>query len=113
MSEAKFSKGPWAVSQSCTGSFDVVFNVDSLPTPCRNDEYLNFTPVSHSYEGENLFKGDTAKANAHLIAAAPEMYIELESICEVIKMGQSQNGPLSRYIDSIEKLLAKARGEYE
>jgi hypothetical protein len=99
MSEAKFSKGPWAVTQGSTGSFDVVFNVDSLPTPCRNDEYLNFTPVSCSYDGEDLFKGDTAKANAHLIAAAPAMYEFIET-----HMGGHPEA---------EELLAKARGEHE
>jgi hypothetical protein len=110
MSEAKFSKGPWAVSQSCTGSFDVVFNVDSLPTPCRNDEYLNFTPVSHSYEGENLFKGDTAKANAHLIAAAPEMYEMLEMLNSMPTDGAKEFLESS---NAVTELLAKARGEHE
>jgi hypothetical protein len=122
MSEAKFSKGPWAVTQGSTGSFDVVFNVDGLPNPCKNDDYLRFTPVSCSYDGEDLFKGDTAKANAHLIAAAPDLYEEIEREAAAIRFELEFNkisittrksAALKSALSRKEKLLAKARGEYE
>jgi hypothetical protein len=98
MSEEKFTKGPWAVTKNYVG-FEIVFSIDGSPSPCRGEEYLCLSSVSRSFEGECILKGDTAKANAHLIAAAPAMY-------EFIKTYMGGH-------PEAEELLAKARGEHE
>lgn len=51
-------------------------------------------------------------ANAHLIAAAPEMYALLNGIAELSNgdMGNLVDGMLCKF-DDIEILLTKARGE--
>jgi hypothetical protein len=53
-----------------------------------------------------------ATANAHLIAAAPEMYSLLSGIAELSNgdMGSLVDGMLCKFND-IDILLAKARGE--
>ncbi len=48
----------------------------------------------------------SSEANAHLIAAAPEMYRVLEQCLEISKAFKSAKIP-----PGIETLLAKARGE--
>lgn len=92
MSEAKFTKGKWS---SC-GVF----------------EYYPSSAVSE----------DEQKENAHLIAAAPEMYREIESEIEFLKglmeislTGSTKNvtDVLGEKINSKQALLAKARGEHD
>lgn len=89
MSEPKFTKGPWIVNSN--GSY---FNIgpknDCSSVPVYPDACMG---VMHFDE-----------ANAHLIAAAPEMYGALETILELGKLSQHQE-------DIVSKLLAKARGE--
>lgn len=86
MSEAKFTKEEWRV-------------IDDR----------NFGPSYGVYIGrDGGFKFHhemaNAKANAHLIAAAPEMYEMLASLRE-------DYGLLSAVGKDIDMLLAKARGE--
>lgn len=81
MSETKFTKGDWAVE-------------DGRVVVCGDFK------VAYSYSGSSVPFIEHIKSNAHLIAAAPEMYKFLDDLA---------NG---RGIDyPIEKLLAKARGE--
>ena len=54
-------------------------------------------------ELNNMAYTPTEIANAHLIAAAPEMYAMLQKVCEF--------HPHLCCIKDIEKLLAKARGQ--
>lgn len=49
-------------------------------------------------------------ANAHLIAAAPEMYAMLDEVSNVLGHNLSANHKV--YIELISGLLAKARGEH-
>lgn len=99
MSDTKFTKGPWGIIENCVGSIEVVFGNGSA---CRGDEYLSIYPTSSKNDFECIHTGETAEANAHLIAAAPEMYEMLESISE---------NPSETNVIHIKKLLAKARGE--
>ena len=52
--------------------------------------------------------------NAHLIAASPAMYAVIE---QIVRYQRSNKGELQEYMNnsklSFEKLLAKARGEYD
>ncbi len=78
MSETKFTAGPWQVfrKQSSVG--------------CNEGQGI----------AELWRDGDERKANANLIAAAPEMYAMLEQICDGMFDAESA-----------QKLLAKARGD--
>jgi len=53
-----------------------------------------------------------AKANAHLIASAPDMYKLLDSIAELMNSDdQTIADEMVQKFDDIELLLKKARGE--
>lgn len=89
MSEAKFTKGEWIAREdecSCVGDFEVVANIED--------------DGAYDLIAENI----QDEADAHLIAAAPEMYAALESILMDWNCEPSD-------IDWLESLLAKARGE--
>lgn len=87
MSEARFTKAPWKVKKS-------PFLNDYIVTSCGDG-----SKITHAGE----------EANAHLIAAAPEMY-ELLSVMEL----HASTGSLAKiydFLDEISATLKKARGE--
>lgn len=88
MNKTKFTSGEWRVSPES-------FNVYS--------DGGNLIAVT----GTHITAGDERKANAALIASAPELYMELQEVSNYLRtklgMGEWEN--------DIEKLLAKARGE--
>ena len=97
MKEAMFTPGPWTVG----GKFgtrvlvgeNVLSDMWNIPGPGGVDE---------------------GKANAHLIAAAPDMYEALEAaILEYGKPGGPWNVPSSpgTWIDKAKAAIVKARGE--
>ncbi|CAM0106266.1 hypothetical protein MYOV065v1_p0027 [Vibrio phage PS15B.2] len=96
MSESKFTKGEWSLNATdFYGEFD-------LTTQERiEDSKVAILTIDTSYSG---YIGDEQKANAHLIAAAPEMY-------ELIKEFLDYADPCHPISDMANKLLAKARGE--
>lgn len=61
------------------------------------------------YYGGNLICESASKANARLIAAAPEMYNLLGSID--FEDGMIENALGSDFKERLEELLAKARGD--
>ncbi|MGB1281005.1 MAG: hypothetical protein ACPG5V_13675 [Vibrio cyclitrophicus] len=93
MSEAKFTKGEWIVDyDNCdygSGEWYIVGNAR----------------VEFSYRATSEEK-EEAKANAHLIAAAPEMYSELDELSGIIRRMGVESAS-----DRIDQLLKKARGE--
>lgn len=92
MNEVKFTKGPWAAISN--GSY-----YDIGP---KND--CSTIPIYPSVcIGVQLER----KADAHLIAAAPEMYEMLE---HVMKCAAIQDNELIE-AEEIRNLLAEARGE--
>lgn len=123
MSETKFTKGPWVV----IGEFDNE-NYAEVTTQA-GFEILSVSSTQIDVEWEK--KGDDhwcqegfhveiphseANANAHLIAAAPEMYSLLERLekeCEMFysEFGEPSNGEYEAAFVEIKSLLAKARGE--
>jgi len=101
MSEAKFTPGPWRFEADGDTNYAKIF--------CSSDPH----------DGDNL-RGYCGKANAHLIAAAPEMYAELEAAMNVFKFYQGHHAAKGhsdkeqtnkQYADRIQKVLTKARGE--
>ncbi len=100
MSEAKFTKGPWVV-------YDEAVSVSFYGTECRpgvesdaGEVIIVFGSDKYDCSGVHGETQDQVKANAHLIAAAPEMYEFIKSLqLDVSKEAEA------------EDLLARARGE--
>ena len=99
MSKAKFTKGEW-----------VAFKEDSL-------EHSNYEVITIGDEGYCLVAHGVLEHDANLIAAAPEMYKEIERDIEILKdikeelqIGNYRQNIINR-IEHKQKLLAKARGE--
>lgn len=105
MAKTKFTPGPWKVSINSAESPTVIPANGDYDTGWRGDEYLN---ISAGFE-----LTDTTVANASLIAAAPEMYKMLDNIKGYVEWQEIDNSCESGMSESIEKLLAKARGEQE
>ncbi len=102
MSEAKFTKGPWGVFDNGAGSIEIVFkDGNSL----RGREYLRINPVSSKDDCECIHSGETAEANAHLIAASPKMYEMLSKLVNESRLVYGDD------YDEVEKLLKQVRGE--
>ena len=98
--ETKFTPGPWTANESESvlgGNMLYISQDEGAPYT----EY--YSDVCQTHEGEDL---DVQKANARLIAAAPEMYNKLKSLADsiVLEHGYASAKP-------IYELLAKARGE--
>ena len=104
--ETKFTKGRWVVDyRGTTGTVKALVNAKADITPTVAT--YRITPSIIKADGE-------VKANAHLIAAAPDMYALLQKF---LPMDEDGNGSFI-YDDGSEcmgedvvKLLAKARGE--
>lgn len=107
MNEAKFTKGPWGVTHFANGQMRVY----RIGRTCHEPDIAN----TH---------GDNDVSNAHLIAAAPEMYAMLEDLRERIGLldeealgfvddTPDQQGWFIReeILYNIDQLLSKARGE--
>lgn len=88
MSEFKGTPGPWCISS------------DAWVTD--NDEDMAVAKISY-YNREI----DTQTANAHLIAAAPEL---LEALMDIINMEYEPNESDTTYLKA-RKAIAKALGE--
>ena len=100
MSKAKFTKGDWVVKGSSM----------SMGSSYRG----SFSIESSGFSGDIT---DANEANKALIAAAPEMYAEIESEIELLKevRGDSHSEYIITLLDERiahkQSLLAKARGE--
>ena len=89
MTDTNFTKEGWGVTSGCYPSF-ININIGE----CMDIPVCLFATDLTSEQG------DERRSNAHLIAAAPEMYAMLDDLAN----GRGTDYP-------IEKLLAKARGE--
>lgn len=108
MSEAKFTKGEWKV----TKIQDRLFRIGSGCSEIAKTIRWNGSE-SHKYN-------DEVEANAYIMAAAPEMYEEIErdldSLYNFVKTLAEYSNDWLFYINEIKRkeyLLAKARGEHD
>ena len=102
MSDAKFTPGPWAVDNRA--SFCVNAERDGAAGGvCSTGGYY-----ASWRDGEELMLEN--QANAHLIAAAPELYEALERMVADYDIGEMTETPI---LDVANAALAKARGETE
>ena len=64
------------------------------------------------FEGtQDYQKNDEYEANARLIAAAPELAEEVQTLLDVIERGTETPEDLEGIIENAKRVLAKARGE--
>lgn len=94
MAKTKFTPGPWSIFGPLSDKYDPAYRVSAERT-------LSLT-VSACPDG--FVQGEN-KANAHLIAAAPELYEALELLLSA--QGQMEE----KAIKMAKVALAKARGE--
>lgn len=109
MSETKFTKGPWVVGylksdvgvadDGKTGGYAKLFDV-------RGWGYL----TGKGHGGLGLSEGEASAiqdANAHLIAAAPELYEALTDVLGLIPQ-EYEESPMVAFAKAV---LTKAKGE--
>ena len=100
--ETKFTPGPWTANESESvlgGNMLYISQEEGAPYT----EY--YSDVCQTHEGEDL---DVQKANARLIAAAPDMYALLDEFSTLV---MPTAGELYKMCDKATALLAKARGD--
>lgn len=88
MCNTRFTKGPWGLDFD----YSSVINVIS----------------ENELEGSPFVCDTQHEPDAHLIAAAPEMYAMLEEIM----INTTSTGGEDWFYDDVKELLAKARGEH-
>jgi len=101
MSKEKFTQGEWAYKHKL--SYGVCSDSQHDHQILAKYEGCDFRIASvNVHEDEDI-------ANAHLMAAAPDMYRMLNDIAIYLK--SDGNGFFDNTVGVIDKLLAKARGE--
>lgn len=93
MSESKFSKGPWFVTD---------FKMNQGYRVGQKGHYMSIADTARSKKG---FYG------AHLIAAAPEMYELLKYVEDELSSSVGEYSYNKELHDAVGRVLAKARGE--
>lgn len=140
MSEAKFTKGPWAWFGNASGCPDIYLATTHSgrqhvmgfrrwgmkgAQPCFRQENGSIRPANHLLQfevgdqgviGVDAAKNDEsvyryqirgiASPDAHLIAAAPDLYEALERVIKII-----DDSPWCLKLTEERAVLAKARGE--
>ncbi|WP_252346877.1 hypothetical protein [Acetobacter sp. P1H12_c] len=99
MSDAKFTPGPWGLDvgfDSSPGDFDKYWQV--------HDGHDAIACSANCYAGNR-------EANAHLIAAAPELYEALSDLVSSLECTDTDLFILREEIKVARAALAKARGE--
>jgi hypothetical protein len=90
MNKTKFTPGPWTVG--------------------GNGGFINQLQI-HPTIGCAYGAGDEVKANAHLIAAAPDLYEALEDLICLCEVGLKSDYDINAELADARTALAKARGE--
>jgi hypothetical protein len=115
MEKPNFTPGPWTVGEiSDTGGYDcMTAGVTAGPVTLDAADYgqARISDLPYYIEEKML-------ADAHLIAAAPELYEALavildahDSYLEDVPLARDNPDPISDAIEAARHVLAKARGE--
>ena len=111
--ETKFTESPWSVGNGGKHEPHTTIYCDDTMGSAIASTFMKYTTTSN----------DEAKANAHLIASAPDMYNKLEACLRAFDAlypvdestiedcDYSEFKAVHALINNIELLLAKARGE--
>lgn len=100
MTHATHTPGPWLIAD---------LMIEALADPENSDSY--YAPICELDEGWN---DETNRANARLIAAAPELLAALEGIDEELSLwGEDtlERMNLTARLEAIRAAIAKAKGE--
>lgn len=98
MSDTKFTPGPWELSLE-------------VPNWGEGEDDPEFYSVYIGGEAVDV-PTDNAKADANLIAAAPDLYAALEAMFAIGTTSECHEGPCGHKACGLAKAaLAKARGE--
>lgn len=111
--ETNWTPGPWVVETPMESiCFSIVDNAEQV-YDWRMIANATWDDKDSRETGQPFIDKSEAKANAHLIAAAPELYEALELILPLAKGYAAANrvGNNREHIASSEAILAKARGE--
>jgi hypothetical protein len=103
MTDAKFTPGPWDVYQTAILSGEV-YQVFAPKSKSRH--WIANVQIDAGKDGDG-------KANANLIAAAPDLYEALKAIVDCHEIGSTQEEFCEQVYDFIEEAktaLAKAEG---
>lgn len=98
MSDTKWTPGPWVVGD-CAMAVIVEGSGGRVGYPAKSGT------IASICDGEYI--ENTNKYDAHLIAAAPELYDALERLVAHVECGGAANADIEVALDA----LAKARGE--
>ena len=101
MSEHKWTAGPWRVNGSLPGP-----TCDECGADTISDDigiWSKSAPIAAAIMDARQ------ESNAHVIAAAPELFEALEAACEWD--GQDMEGVDAVWLDRARAALAKAKGE--
>jgi len=101
MSETKFTPGPWEVRLD-DSTFGPKLEI-------HQEGAENRVPICERDLGFNDDVDEESKANAHLIAAAPEMYEAIEGLLNVISETRGEDA--RQAVIKANEVLAKARGD--
>ena len=107
MSETKFTPGPWNLRESYTLWDTKSFLVDIHP-------FHSIAEVRNGAEDEEYGGEPRLIANAHLIAAAPEMLQVLEDVLDALTDGGAEvflPGQNDYHVGAIKRVLKKALNE--
>ena len=97
----KYTPGPWAIDESHING--------SINAGKRHVALANFY---NCHDEEVRVTRDQQKANAHLIAAAPEMLEALKGALAALERADDYGVPgLGRIIDAADSAIRKAEGE--
>lgn len=116
MAETKWTKGDWKVRETGTASAEWAEVFIDAPYYDDGSEYIVAecgTTVVRNAEGSfaETLETEESRANARLIAAAPDMYRALKMVCATLPhIGGSERSTFHMLKD-IEAVLASARGE--
>jgi hypothetical protein len=96
MNEPKFTPGPWKVGRP---------HNEDVPSAING---WNYYPIYYGNDEEQVCDIVYNKADADLIAAAPDMYAALENVCMICQLRDHET---NCECCQFGKVLKKARGE--
>ena len=109
--ETKWTKGPWLISTPTQG-YEVCTMHGLPPQPSedgRGQTWVHIRPESLTRNGEWHWPDEQEQlANAHLIAAAPDMADAMAEFCRRVEAGEIRS---KKTYAQFQAILAKARGE--
>lgn len=100
---SEWTKGPWVIDYS-SGDYAAIIDHRELTSDQRDIAYIN----GEVADADGFADAAVARANAHLIAAAPMLAEIIEGICDFYDSGGEVD---DWFIDKAKAALAKARGE--